>query len=161
MTDKSGQMRRYSLFTSASCSCISTTMSVPLDPGLRQRTPHLKADQVPVSSQSANGDHAPARDQVVWGQTPSGQGAHVPEHTLHLLVDTCLPQFSASRPHTMSSPPSSIRPTQNHTSTSSTSACSLSSSSSSTPCQARPARYSSFSISRSGAPRTTLGLATC
>ena len=83
-------MRRCSLLTSASCSCISTTMSVPLDPGLRQRTPHLKADQVAVSSQSANDVHAPARDQVVWGKTPSGQGARVPKHPLHLLVDTCL-----------------------------------------------------------------------
>jgi hypothetical protein len=100
--------------------------------------PQLKADQVPVSSQSDDDDHAPARDQIVWGQTPSGQGARVPEHTLRLLADTCLPQFSASRPRTMSSPPSSTRPTQNRTSTSSTSACSRSSSSSSTPCRHAP-----------------------
>ena len=54
----------------------STTMSVPFEQGLRQRIPHLKAEQ----TRPDDDNHAPARDQIVWGQTPSGQGARVPEH---------------------------------------------------------------------------------
>jgi hypothetical protein len=51
-----------------------------LPQGLRQRTPQLKAEKVSVSSHSDVDDDAPARDQTVWGQTPSGQGARAPEH---------------------------------------------------------------------------------
>lgn len=51
---------------------------------LRQRTPQLKADQLPVSSHSDVDDDAPARDQIVWGQTPSGQVFRVP--TTHDVI---------------------------------------------------------------------------
>ena len=55
-------------------------MSVMLDQGLRQRISQQKAEHVTVSSQLDDDDDPLARDQVVWGQTPSGQGAHIPEH---------------------------------------------------------------------------------
>ena len=60
--------------------------------GLRQRTPqHLKADQLSISSHSDLDNDPPARDQIVWGQTPSGQGARVLyPSTLRFLADTCL-----------------------------------------------------------------------
>ena len=48
--------------------CTTTTMSPQ---GLRQRTPHqLKADQLSVTSHSDVDHDLPARDRIVWGQTP-------------------------------------------------------------------------------------------
>ncbi|KAF8266058.1 phospholipid methyltransferase-domain-containing protein [Lactarius quietus] len=59
-------------------------MSVPLDQRLRHRNPQLKADQVPASSYSDDDDEPPARHEIVWGQTPSGQVFRVP--TTHDVV---------------------------------------------------------------------------
>jgi phosphatidylethanolamine N-methyltransferase len=53
-------------------------MSAPLDQALRQRIPQLKAAQVLKSSRPDDDDHTPARDQIVWGQTPSGKVFRVP-----------------------------------------------------------------------------------
>ncbi|KAI9452303.1 phosphatidylethanolamine N-methyltransferase [Lactarius psammicola] len=64
-------------------------MSVPLNQGLRQRIPQLKAEKplatpVPASSQPGDDVRAPARDQIVWGKTPSGQVFRVP--TTHDVI---------------------------------------------------------------------------
>ncbi|KAH8988335.1 phosphatidylethanolamine N-methyltransferase [Lactarius akahatsu] len=59
-------------------------MSDPLDQGLRQRIPQRPATPVPASSQPNDDLHAPARDQIVWGKTPSGQVFRVP--TTHDVV---------------------------------------------------------------------------
>lgn len=64
-------------------------MSVPLDQALRQRIPLLKEDQVlvtqtPASSRPDDDVHTPARDQIVWGKTPSGQVFRVP--TTHDVI---------------------------------------------------------------------------
>ncbi|KAH9001866.1 phosphatidylethanolamine N-methyltransferase [Lactarius hatsudake] len=59
-------------------------MSDPLDQGLRQRIPQRPATPVPASSLPDDDLPAPARDQIVWGKTPSGQVFRVP--TTHDVV---------------------------------------------------------------------------
>jgi hypothetical protein len=53
---------------------ISTTMSALTDDGLRQRIPQQR-EEPPSSPKGPEPDDV-KRDQVVWGKTPSGQGAH-------------------------------------------------------------------------------------
>jgi hypothetical protein len=141
-------------------------MSALVEDGLRKRVQQVRTENafipkaLPCEPKNEDASATTAREEIVWGKTPEGQGVPLSPSLCHLSRLSSF-QFSAFRRHTMSSPPSFTLPTPNPTLTSSTSAFSRSKSSFFAPCRALPARYSSFFISHSGGLRMMLGWDMC